>query len=282
MEKYSGTHRDRRRPARPGRGPGRNDRGARGQLAGKPHVPPRGQVRRVAAGQRPGVAFRGAAGGPPDSRRSGLSVVSAPGGEEAGGFREVRLELVGTDHPGIVRDISTALAHRKVNVEELSTETVDAPMSGQPLFRAVARLHLPAEASVDELRGDLEAVADDLMVDVSLVLERGSRYASVGQVGADQSLELGRPPGPLRRARSPPDRVRRVPPRSSAPPVREVPAAHRGCRDAWRSSRSSGSRRRARGRADRTACAWSSGPGRRDSRVPGGFRGSVRGSDPRA
>jgi glycine cleavage system regulatory protein len=99
----------------------------------------------------------------------GLSVVSAPGGEEAGASREVRLELVGTDHPGIVRDISTALAHRKVNVEELSTETVDAPMSGQPLFRAVARLHLPAEASVDELRGDLEAVADDLMVDVSIL-----------------------------------------------------------------------------------------------------------------
>jgi glycine cleavage system regulatory protein len=101
----------------------------------------------------------------------GLSVVSAPGREEAGGFREVRLELVGTDHPGIVREISTALARRKVNVEELKTETVDAPMSGQPLFRAEARLQLPAEASVDELRGDLEAVADDLMVDVSLIDE---------------------------------------------------------------------------------------------------------------
>jgi glycine cleavage system regulatory protein len=98
----------------------------------------------------------------------GLRVLAEAGTAEETAFREVRLALIGADHPGIVRDVSTVLARLRVNVEELATHRVDAPMSGQPLFKAVARLHLPADLPVEDLRADLEAVAHDLMVDVSL------------------------------------------------------------------------------------------------------------------
>jgi len=105
----------------------------------------------------------------------GLRIVAEGGAAERATFREVRLSLVGSDHPGIVREISTVLARRRVNVEELTTQCVDAPMSGQPLFEADARLELPDDVTLEDLRGDLEAVAHDLMVDVALIRpeERG-------------------------------------------------------------------------------------------------------------
>ena len=65
-------------------------------------------------------------------------------------------------------DIASALARHHVNVEELDTECIDAPMSGQKMFKARARLNLPPEASLDQLREELEGVAHDLMVDVTL------------------------------------------------------------------------------------------------------------------
>lgn len=80
----------------------------------------------------------------------------------------VNLELVGQDRPGIVRDISRVLAKYGVNVEELTTGCESAPMSGESLFRAAARLHIPASCELDALRKEIEALAADLMVDVVL------------------------------------------------------------------------------------------------------------------
>ena len=78
-----------------------------------------------------------------------------------------RLELVGQDRPGIVRQVAAALAGHGVNVEELSTECVSAPMSGETLFKAQAKLHVPAGCDVAALREELERVANDLLVDIT-------------------------------------------------------------------------------------------------------------------
>jgi glycine cleavage system regulatory protein len=80
----------------------------------------------------------------------------------------ISMELLGQDRPGIVREVSRALASQGVNVEELETECTSAPMSGEMLFRARARLQLPAGASPDALRKALERLADELMVDLTL------------------------------------------------------------------------------------------------------------------
>ena len=87
----------------------------------------------------------------------------------ADGRQLVQLHLVGQDRPGIVRQISRVLAAQGVNVEELRTECIAAPETGQPLFRAEAELRLPAGVDLHALRTALEAVAADLMVDVELV-----------------------------------------------------------------------------------------------------------------
>ncbi len=80
----------------------------------------------------------------------------------------LRLEILGSDRPGIVHDISRALADRDINVDELRTEIMSAPMSGELLFLANAEIQIPAGLNLELLRKDLEALAHELMVDIDL------------------------------------------------------------------------------------------------------------------
>ena len=103
-------------------------------------------------------------------RLDGVSVVvaRAAAGPAAAGSRLFTLEVVGQDHPGIVHGLAATLAGLGVNVEELESETTDAPMSGEQLFRARARLRVPEELAADRLRRQLERQAADLIVDLRL------------------------------------------------------------------------------------------------------------------
>jgi glycine cleavage system regulatory protein len=78
------------------------------------------------------------------------------------------LDLVGPDHPGIVREISHCLAEREVSVEEMATDIREAPMGGDALFYAKAKVRLPAGLGEDDLRHALEDLAGHLMVDIAL------------------------------------------------------------------------------------------------------------------
>ncbi len=80
----------------------------------------------------------------------------------------IGLHLVGNDRPGIVREISHALTGLGVNVEQLLTECVPAPMSSEMLFKADARLQMPADLGLDKLQQQIERLADDLIVDIHL------------------------------------------------------------------------------------------------------------------
>jgi glycine cleavage system regulatory protein len=100
---------------------------------------------------------------------SGLNVVIQPTQSAVAvtSGRQTKLEIVGSDRPGIVREIASALARASVNVEEFFSELVSAPMSGETLFKASARLQLPANCDLAALKRDLEKIAADLLVDVS-------------------------------------------------------------------------------------------------------------------
>jgi glycine cleavage system regulatory protein len=82
--------------------------------------------------------------------------------------RSMTLDLVGLDRPGLVREVSRLLAQRGINVEELTTDRSSAPMSGEMMFRAHARIHVPAEVDVAQVRTALERLAGDLMVEIKL------------------------------------------------------------------------------------------------------------------
>ena len=82
--------------------------------------------------------------------------------------RVLALELVGQDKPGIVREVSGALARCGVSIETFESEVTSGAMSGEALFRARARLRVPESVSVDELRQAMESLAQELMVDLEL------------------------------------------------------------------------------------------------------------------
>ena len=79
------------------------------------------------------------------------------------------LEIIGQDRPGIVQQITRALASHGVNVEELETECVSAAMSGEMLFKAKAKVLVPASANVAALKAELEKIASDLIVEVAFL-----------------------------------------------------------------------------------------------------------------
>ena len=81
--------------------------------------------------------------------------------------KQTQLEIVGADRPGIVRENTSALARAGVNLEEFSSEVASAPMSGEDLFKATARLQLPEHCDLAALKKELEKIAADLLVDVS-------------------------------------------------------------------------------------------------------------------
>lgn len=82
--------------------------------------------------------------------------------------RAYSLELIGSDQPRIVHDISEALASRQVTVLELSSELSDAPQGGGQLFKMQASIRCPEGLSDTDLRDDLENLANSLMVDLRL------------------------------------------------------------------------------------------------------------------
>jgi glycine cleavage system regulatory protein len=99
----------------------------------------------------------------------GLTVVChSSSAESPTNRRFAALDLVGLDRPGIVRDISQALARAGANVEELTTSCESAPMSGEPLFKAAIKISLPEGCDVTGIRRELEEIAANLLVDISL------------------------------------------------------------------------------------------------------------------
>ncbi len=82
--------------------------------------------------------------------------------------KDLTLNLVGNDRPGIVKEVSQALALFGVNVLELTTNCESAPMSADLLFKTEAHLRVPQGFDADALTDALEAISNDLMVEIRL------------------------------------------------------------------------------------------------------------------
>jgi glycine cleavage system regulatory protein len=80
--------------------------------------------------------------------------------------RRLRLELMGHDRPGIVRELSGSLSQLGVSIEELHTQVAGAAMAGGHLFKVKALLAVPDALSDDALQRGLEALANEMMVDL--------------------------------------------------------------------------------------------------------------------
>lgn len=79
----------------------------------------------------------------------------------------VTLYVEANDRPGIVKEITAALAAQNVNVVQLETWAESASMAGYELFIAELAVTLPAQMKLADLELALEAVSDDLMVTIN-------------------------------------------------------------------------------------------------------------------
>jgi len=101
---------------------------------------------------------------------AGLKVELVPAATETAQAQghTLGIEIVGQDRPGIVREVTTVLAGLNVNIEDFTTAIEGSAWSGAPLFRAQAKLLVPAALSTDEVREALERISAEIMVDFSL------------------------------------------------------------------------------------------------------------------
>ncbi|HXW20664.1 MAG TPA: ACT domain-containing protein [Roseiarcus sp.] len=82
--------------------------------------------------------------------------------------RTVKLDVVGNERPGIVRDVTQALTGLGVNVEEFASGLEGEPFTGVQMFHATARLSVPEGLKLDDLRKALEKLAAEIMVDLTV------------------------------------------------------------------------------------------------------------------
>ena len=100
---------------------------------------------------------------------TGLRVSLVPADDEVvPGGDMLTVALVGQDRPGIVREVTAVLAALGVNIDSLTTSTEHGAWSGEPLFRAEARVTLPNGVDQDEVQTALEAISGEVMVDFTV------------------------------------------------------------------------------------------------------------------
>ncbi|PXA82931.1 amino acid-binding protein [Nostoc sp. 3335mG] len=93
-------------------------------------------------------------------------IPSADGGQRGG--QPLAVEIVGQDRPGIVRTVTTVLAGLDVNIEDFTTAIEGSAWSGAPLFRARAKLLVPAGIDMTAVREALEGISGEIMVDFAI------------------------------------------------------------------------------------------------------------------
>lgn len=103
-------------------------------------------------------------------RETGLTLVVQPAAAPAPSPEErlLSLSIIGPDRTGIVREVAAALAASRINVVEMTTAVVSAPMSAEALFEACATIAVPPELPLEQLGEQLDRIADQLAVDIAL------------------------------------------------------------------------------------------------------------------
>lgn len=101
---------------------------------------------------------------------NGLNVSLVPAGDAAAASAGdvVRIDLVGQDRPGIVREVTAALAPLGANIEDFVSATENGAWSGERLFRASAKVSIPSGTPLDRVQEALEAISADIVADLTV------------------------------------------------------------------------------------------------------------------
>ncbi len=79
----------------------------------------------------------------------------------------LRIEVMGNDRSGIVQEITNVLNGFNLNILHFASTCESAPNWGSQMFKAQLRVGVSADLDRDDLQEALEAVANDLVVDIT-------------------------------------------------------------------------------------------------------------------
>ena len=80
----------------------------------------------------------------------------------------LKIRVLGADRVGLLHDFAALCTERDINILELDTHRRRAPMSGFMMFEISAIAEATGELNVSEFADCLEAMGEDLVVDVAL------------------------------------------------------------------------------------------------------------------
>lgn len=103
-------------------------------------------------------------------RQLGLTIVSKRTGERKRSDNKIpyAVDVVAMDHPGIVNNLASFFAERRINIEDMSTSVYAAPHTGTPMFSVHMTVGIPANTHIGTLRDEFMDYCDSLNLDAVL------------------------------------------------------------------------------------------------------------------
>jgi glycine cleavage system transcriptional repressor len=81
--------------------------------------------------------------------------------------------VLGADHEGIIHEIAQHLSKQGINIENMDTGTISAPMSGTPLFTMKAIVLVPPQLTFNKWSDALDEIGSRLNVNVNVSMVKG-------------------------------------------------------------------------------------------------------------
>lgn len=105
----------------------------------------------------------------------GLTIITertdpAPGGND---LLPYGVDVVALDQPGIVHNLASFFAERKINIEDMTTSSYAAAHTGTPMFAVRMTVGIPAKAHIAGLREEFMDFCDSLNLDAVLEPVKG-------------------------------------------------------------------------------------------------------------
>jgi glycine cleavage system transcriptional repressor len=93
--------------------------------------------------------------------------------EKFAGWLPYEVEVLGADHEGLIHQIAQHLSKQGINIENMDTGTVSAPMSGTPLFTMQALVLVPPQLVFNKWSDALEEIGSQLNVNIKVSMVKG-------------------------------------------------------------------------------------------------------------
>ncbi|GAA3902985.1 glycine cleavage system protein R [Microbacterium invictum] len=99
-----------------------------------------------------------------------LRVTAHPGAQPQApaSTQDLTVTVLGNDRPGIVRDVTSAIAANSLSIDSFRSRTLEAPMAGGTLFEATAEVRIHSDADAGVLTAALERLAGEIQVDLTI------------------------------------------------------------------------------------------------------------------